>query len=282
MPMSNHELALIVHEYIGVEGGYLGGLSYKNHAEFYPRYCDLDIDPNLIEGTTRERFEAVVKAQTDVNQARIVRGVLVRFPPDDSKQGKKRQSLVARLEAIAERLEGTAANDRPAMETAGRRETRVPRPTMFIGSTVESLPIAREVAADLEHDLDVTVWNQDLFIGGEMTWTSLVQKAHSFDFALLVFGSDDRIESRGVESLAVRDNVLIEYGLFVGVLGHQRTFFLFNRDHRPKIASDLAGVTPLTYRDRDDDNLRAAVGTACNEIRKIARRLGKVASPNPR
>jgi len=95
MPMSNHELALIVHEYIGVEGEYLGGLSY------YPRYCDLDIDPNLIEGTTRGRFEAVVKAQTDVSQARIVRGALVRFPPNDSKQGKKRLSLVARLEAIA-------------------------------------------------------------------------------------------------------------------------------------------------------------------------------------
>jgi hypothetical protein len=42
--------------YIGVHGGYLGDFSYASHADFYPSYCGLDINPNEYDGTTRERF----------------------------------------------------------------------------------------------------------------------------------------------------------------------------------------------------------------------------------
>ena len=46
----------VVNRYIGVAGGYIGDFSYRTHAEFYPEYCDLAIDPNNYAGTTRERF----------------------------------------------------------------------------------------------------------------------------------------------------------------------------------------------------------------------------------
>jgi predicted nucleotide-binding protein len=70
--------------------------------------------------------------------------------------------------------------------------------------------------------------------------------------------------------------VLLEYGLFVGAVGPDRTFFLYNRDHPPKIASDLAGVTALTYGDRDDGNLQAAVGPACTGLRRRYAKLGRL------
>jgi len=223
------------------EGGYIVGLSLGG-SPFSALYAGVDY-------TSRLLFEAVKPPEEHTHRLTIANG--------------KARKLVAN---------GTQTpNDSIAAV----------RPTMFVGSTVEGLPAAREVAAELEHDLDVTLWNQDIYAGAEMTWTQLVEQANSFDYALLIFGGDDQIKSRGIESLSVRDNVLIEYGLFVGVIGVKRTFFLFNRDHRPKIATDLAGVTPLTYRDRPDGNLRAAVGTACNDIRKTANRLGKRAVQNP-
>lgn len=148
------------------------------------------------------------------------------------------------------------------------------RPALFIGSTVEALAIARAVHAELDYEIDVTIWNHGLFSPGVTTWEQLAQTTRCYDFALFVFSGDDLLISREAQSIAVRDNLLIEYGLFVGVLGARRTFFLYNRDQRPKIASDLGGVTPLTYRDRPDRNFRSAVSPACDEIRQVVSRLG--------
>ncbi len=54
--LTNPKIMKIVNRYIGVVNGYLGNFSYRTHAEFYPEYCELDIDPNQYKGTTRERF----------------------------------------------------------------------------------------------------------------------------------------------------------------------------------------------------------------------------------
>lgn len=78
--LTNKELMRVVNGYIGVSGGYLGDFSYRTHAEFYPMYCDLDIDPYQYEGTTRERFIQILKSSDAPTQAKILRGVLERFP----------------------------------------------------------------------------------------------------------------------------------------------------------------------------------------------------------
>jgi predicted nucleotide-binding protein len=62
----------------------------------------------------------------------------------------------------------------------------------------------------------------------------------------------------------------------VGTIGPARTFFLYNRDHPPKIGSDLAGVTALTYGDRDDGNQQAAVGPACTRLIERRTKLGRI------
>lgn len=72
------EIMKIVSREIGVARGFLGDYSDRTHADFYPEYCDLEIDPNMIEGTTRERFIAIIGNQSPRDQAKIVRGVLDR------------------------------------------------------------------------------------------------------------------------------------------------------------------------------------------------------------
>jgi len=100
--LTNPEIMKIINQYIGVYNGYLGDFSYRTHAEFYPDYCELDIDPSQYEGTTREKFIAILRSSPPQVQAKIVRGVLQRFPSDEQSE------LYKELLVIAKRLEGTS------------------------------------------------------------------------------------------------------------------------------------------------------------------------------
>jgi len=97
----------IVNRYIGVSGGYLGDFSYRTHEEFYTEFCDLEIDPNEQDGTTRQRFLAILTLAEPKNQAKIVLGVLDRFPVDAEGAPTTRNEALAReLSQWAARLDG--------------------------------------------------------------------------------------------------------------------------------------------------------------------------------
>ena len=66
--------------YIGGIGGYLGNFTYASHEQFYPMYCGLDIDSNSYEGTTRQKFITILSQAKPTAQAKIMQGVLDRFP----------------------------------------------------------------------------------------------------------------------------------------------------------------------------------------------------------
>lgn len=103
--LNNIEIMKIVNHWIGVSGGYLGDFSYRTHADFYPEYCGLDIDPNSIEGTTRERFIQIVSNASPKDQAKILRGVLERFPTSPE-HPKRTPELYGEIHALIQRLEG--------------------------------------------------------------------------------------------------------------------------------------------------------------------------------
>jgi hypothetical protein len=115
--LTSPEIAKIVSRYIGVGligHGYLGNFSYTTHADFYPEYCQLDIDPNKYEGTTRERFMTILKSSSPHDQAKIVRGVLERFPLSQSpKPSTRTKELYEELLIISQRLEGSSSVLRP-------------------------------------------------------------------------------------------------------------------------------------------------------------------------
>ncbi|MFL5383686.1 MAG: nucleotide-binding protein, partial [Longimicrobiaceae bacterium] len=158
------------------------------------------------------------------------------------------------------------------------------RPRLFIGSSSEALDIARALQTQMDYDLECTIWTQGVFQPGQFTLEALVDAANGFDFAVLIAQSDDKSESRGSTFVTPRDNVLFELGMFMGILGRRRTFILYNRDAQPKLPSDLAGVTALTYATRADNNLMAALGPACYKLREEARiqgfrEVGKTTAP---
>lgn len=104
--LTKRDILKLINEYIGVYSGYLGDFSYRTHAEFYPLYCDLDINPNTLEGTTRERFIKILSEQEPENQAKIIRGVLNKFPVEQiGKPASRSQELYRYFDTVASQLE---------------------------------------------------------------------------------------------------------------------------------------------------------------------------------
>ena len=147
-------------------------------------------------------------------------------------------------------------------------------PTLFVGSSAETLSVAKELQALLERCAEVTIWNQGVFAPGKSFLEALVDATDRFDFAVMIANATDVVERRGERGIAPRDNVVFELGLFMGALGRDRTFLIYNRDETPALPTDLAGITCLTYPNRGDGNLRAALGPAATDIANIISRLG--------
>lgn len=148
------------------------------------------------------------------------------------------------------------------------------RPVVFVGSSSEALPVAEAIQQNLDFSCDVTIWSQGHFNLGEATLETLVAKAPEFDFAILLLTPDDVTVSRQEERNSPRDNVLLELGLFLGVLGRDRTFCVCDRQVKLKLPSDLAGVTVADYQRHSNDNWQSSVGAACTQIKNRISRVG--------
>lgn len=149
------------------------------------------------------------------------------------------------------------------------------KPRVFIGSSVEGLNIAYAVQQNLLHNAEVTVWDQGIFELSKTTIESLSKTLQDCDFAVFVFSPDDLLTIRNTSHPTVRDNVLFEFGLFIGKLGRDRVYFLLPMKGELHLPSDLLGITPGKYEEnRSDGSMQAATGAACNQIRIQMQSLG--------
>jgi len=147
------------------------------------------------------------------------------------------------------------------------------RPIVFIGSSTEGYPVAEAIQTSLSGEAEAVIW-KTLFEPGYVTIEALDEKSSDFDFAIFVLSSDDVLESRGLKHSAPRDNLLLEFGLFVGRLGRDRVFFAFRSGDRPKLPSDLAGTTGIEYAETGTFGLEPAVAKLSQQLRKRFNELG--------
>lgn len=108
--LTNQEIYKIVNGYIGVSGGYLGDFSYRTHREFYPEFCNLDIDTSKYEGTTRARFIHILKTSDPPTQAKILKGIISKYPVSffPKEQRERKRELYEEIKNIIQRLEGAS------------------------------------------------------------------------------------------------------------------------------------------------------------------------------
>lgn len=147
-------------------------------------------------------------------------------------------------------------------------------PRLFIGSSAEGRTVAHNLQAVLESRevCEVDVWDQGVFTPGGYTLDSLLDVAARSDYAVLVASPDDITTSRGDTAASMRDNIILEFGLFLGALGRDRTYLLATG--AVKLPTDILGVTRLPYTARSDGNVGAAVNAAALQIAGQVERHG--------
>lgn len=189
--------------------------------------------------------------------------------PSASEPTAPLNTLEDKMERALELLEKLVANESKAPPVGVgpniQATISTARPRAFIGSSSEALPIARAIQELLDPVAECTIWNQGVFAPSNTTIDSLQDARLLYDFAIVVVTPDDITTKRGVAAPAPRDNLLFELGLFAGALGRARTFLVLPAEARPRLPSDLSGVTTTSFRSRSDGNLVAALGPAISQ-----------------
>jgi predicted nucleotide-binding protein len=140
---------------------------------------------------------------------------------------------------------------------------------IFIGSSTEGLNVARKIKTSLKFDAHVDTWADGIFdIPGQAYIEVIENILNTYEYGIFVFTPDDTIFSRGNISKIPRDNVIFEYGMFMGKHSRKKAFFIIPRGIDIKIMTDLLGITSLDY-DSTNTNLQSAVSDACDQIRAI-------------
>jgi hypothetical protein len=147
-------------------------------------------------------------------------------------------------------------------------EQRGDRPSVFLGSSVEGLGVARALARHLERFATVTLWSEGAFHVGKTTIESLSEVADRSDFAVFVFTADDVLFARGASPEAVRINLIFELGFLAGRMGLSRTFIV-SESHGISLPSDLAGVTYVSFSRQGTENVFVALTPAAAAIRRV-------------
>jgi hypothetical protein len=117
--MSRLEVLRLMERYIGSSGGCLG--TFGSHSELLRFYidCDVDVNPLDYQGTNKTRFQSILETSPPEVRAKIMRGILKRYPPESSSVTRT-QALHDEFLALAQRLEGAAVveNPTPAITSA--------------------------------------------------------------------------------------------------------------------------------------------------------------------
>ncbi len=123
------------------------------------------------------------------------------------------------------------------------------KPRIFIGSSTEGLGIAQQIKDYFSKEFECYLWSDDIFKYNDNYLETLMKEASLFDFGFMVCTCDDWMRSRGIEYDTPRDNVIFEYGLFLGRLGRERAYII--HDKAIKLPSDLHGITLASFEIAD-------------------------------
>ena len=119
---------------------------------------------------------------------------------------------------------------------------------VFIGGTSEGLKFAGTVKEEFEKlgFIQCVIWNSDTFQYNESFLDSLTKASVIYDFGIFIATGDDIALIRDNIEEVPRDNVIFEYGLFLGALGNNRTYLV--QEENCKLPTDFLGYTTPKFK----------------------------------
>lgn len=133
---------------------------------------------------------------------------------------------------------------------------------IFIGGSKEGLKYAKVIKdkLDILCEFNCTIWDKNVFQFNQSFLTSLHKASITFDFGVFIASKDDFSLVRDDIYDVPRDNVVFEYGLFLGVMGNNRTFLL--QEDGCKLPTDLLGYTTPRFKSDFSDEEWAELARA--------------------
>lgn len=150
--------------------------------------------------------------------------------------------------------------------------------SIFICSSVKSLPIAGALERKLKEDFETEVWRSDTFHVAEHHIESITEASEKFTFALLVLTPDVQCTDDNKISFLVKDNLIFEMGFFIAVFGRQRTLFVVQKADGFRLPSYVAGINYAQFELHSNPNmLDTCLHAPCAELKSsIIKRLKKM------
>ncbi|MEO6520527.1 MAG: STING domain-containing protein [Mucilaginibacter sp.] len=115
---------------------------------------------------------------------------------------------------------------------------------LFIGSSAEQISTLNEIIALIGDSAECTPWT-NAFGHNESTLNALIKQTRLSDFAILLATKDDITKQRGETLTTPRDNVVFEFGLFLGAAGPDKCYLIAEED--ADLPTDLDGVTVAKF-----------------------------------
>lgn len=132
------------------------------------------------------------------------------------------------------------------------------KPKIFIGSSKKGLNIAKKVKENLSKFNDCFLWSEpDIWETNISTFANLIRMSNYFDFGVFIATADDLTETKGQLVIEPRDNVILEMALFLGAMGHNKSFLLV--EEGIKLPSDFNGI----YMPRFNTKKKKSIDEAC-------------------
>lgn len=149
----------------------------------------------------------------------------------------------------------------------------------FIGCSLEGMSVAGAIQKNLDRWCFPEIWDQGLFTPSYTTIESLERKLPQFACAVFLLTPDDIKVMRNTTVPAPRDNLVLEVGMAIGILGRDRTFLVVPENSQIGLPTDLIGVTYVNY-DPEGPNPEASLAPSCSRIRE-AFEASLIRSSNP-
>lgn len=146
------------------------------------------------------------------------------------------------------------------------------KPTIFLTSSAEGIPIAHALATALAPWADTSFWSAGLFNPNKTLTESLTEAAARSDFAVFVLTTEQPTRRQDNATL-LQSTWLFELGFLAGSLGLARTF-LVAEGSSLRLPTDLAGIQYMPVGRADSSNLLRSVAPVAEGIARVAGNLG--------